>query len=120
MEEAVQIRAQYYHSWLSAYRMAVASSSPNDYPTEEDLQKCVVKKIGKEWKSVCTYLGIPSHEIDTASQDNMGNVKVAFFNLLVWWRNGNVSEKPATWSVLKKALKEAGRPDIAKECDTGK
>ena len=85
----------------------------DDRPSEEEIRTFVVEKVGKEWRSVCTYLGIDQNEIDMALA-NPGNVKEAFFSLLVIWRNGKVPDRPVTWAVLLGAMENAGLAEICK------
>ena len=86
----------------------------DDRPSEEEIRTFVVEKVGKEWRSVCTYLGIDQNEIEMALFNNPGNVKEAFFSLLVNWRNGKVPNRPVTWAVLLGAMENAGLAEICK------
>ena len=69
----------------------------------------------KNWKAVCIDLCIPTSKISESEQDNGGNVSQAFFDALLWWREGNCrdQQRPPTWQVLLDSIREAGFPDTA-------
>ena len=69
----------------------------------------------KSWKAVCIDLCIPSSKISESEQNNNGDVSQAFFNALLWWREGNCrgQHRPPTWQVLLESIREAGFPDTA-------
>ena len=69
----------------------------------------------ENWKAVCTHLCIPKWKISESEQNNVGDVSQAFFNALLWWREGNCRDqcRPPTWQVLLGSIREAGFPDIA-------
>ena len=95
--------------------LSLPVARPNDRPTEEEIRTFVVEKVGKEWRSVCTYLGIAQNEIEMALANHPGNVKEAFFSLLVLWRNGKVPDRPVTWAVLLRAMENAGLAELCED-----
>ena len=84
-------------------------------PTEEDLQRHVIKHVGKDWRAFSSYLGVPSSVIDREEMGNPVNVKEAFFQSLLWWHRGNSKEHPSTWEELLQALQDADLMDYAEE-----
>ena len=82
-------------------------------PSEIELSD-ISKNVGRNWRSLLTYLGIPLYKIDSLLLDYSGKTTEAFFAGLVFWREGNKPCKEASWSVLLEALeKGAERVDYA-------
>ena len=92
-----------------------SSTSPLDSKPEERQLLKVCTMVLENWKAVCTHLCIPSSKISESEQNNVGDVSQAFFNALLWWREGNCRGqcRPPTWRVLLGSIREAGFPDTA-------
>ena len=85
----------------------------DDCPSEIELDE-VSKIVGGQWKSLLVHLGIPVPKTESFLHDNLGKTQSACFYGLVFWREGNVPNRPATWSVLLDALeKGAGLKEYA-------
>ena len=69
----------------------------------------------ERWRDVCINLNIPAWKTSEFEQNNVDNVKHAFFASMLWWLEGNCREKnrPPTWRVLLDAIREAEFPDTA-------
>ena len=84
-------------------------------PSEIELSD-ISKNVGRNWRSLLTYLGIPLHKIDSFLLDYSGKTTEACFAGLIFWREGNEPCKEASWSVLLEALRKgAERGDYAEE-----
>ena len=84
-------------------------------PSEIELSD-ISKNVGRNWRSLLTYLGIPLHKIDSFLLDYSGKTTEACFAGLIFWREGNKPCKEASWSVLLEALRKgAERGDYAEE-----
>ena len=82
-------------------------------PTEVDLREHVIKHVGRDWKQLVAYLGVPAVITEQAEYNNRNNVQEAFFDSLLWWHRGNSKEHPSTWEELLQALEETGFKDHA-------
>ena len=82
-------------------------------PEEEDLWRHIIEHVGKNWRALLTYLGVPSTVMDEEEMSNRGNVKQAFFKALLWWHRGNSQAHPSTWEELLQALENVGFKDRA-------
>ena len=92
-----------------------SSTSPlGSKPEEHQLLK-VCTMVLKSWKAVCTHLCIPKWKISESEQNDVVDVSQAFFDALLWWREGNCrgQHRPPTWRVLLGSIREAGFPDTA-------
>ena len=56
--------------------------------------------------SLLVHLGVPKAKVESLKEENLGNPTRTCFCGLVYWTEGNKPCKPATWSVLLKALEE--------------
>ena len=90
------------------------SHNAGEKPTEKELRKHICSAAIGNWKRVCTYLGIERQRVQCSLSNNHNDVAEAFFDNLVFWRNGNTDE-PITWEWLLEALKEAEERQLAKD-----
>ena len=82
-------------------------------PTEVDIWRYVIAHVGKNWRALLTYLGVPANIIEREEIDSRRNVKEAFFQSLLWWQRGNSKEHPATWKELLQAVEFVGFKNLA-------
>ena len=72
-------------------------------PSEVYLRLHVLPKVGEKWRAVCTYLGIPSEDVQKQLESHIGNVDETLFSLLSVWS----ARKGATWGALLAAFRKA-------------
>ena len=61
---------------------------------------------------MCTYLGVPLPQVQTARGNNPHQEEDACFEAVMFWRNGNTSVV-VSWLSLLEALKRAGLGVVA-------
>ena len=66
----------------------------------------ISKIVGGNWKGLLIHLGIPSATVEAFPQDNLEKSWSTCRDGLVFWREGNIPCKPATWSVLLEAVEK--------------
>ena len=94
-----------------------SNDSTASRPNEPELRYHVAAKLGQDWRSVCTYLGLQHYELDQA---NMAHAKLedkAMEALVMWLRGQEKSRAPQSWKTLVEALHWAGHNDIASDLE---
>ena len=71
------------------------------------MRKNVSRAAGTQWKAVLEELGLEEATITSCFQNNPMNFEEAVQSGLVKWSGGHAKKSP-TWSVLLKAMDEAG------------
>ena len=71
-----------------------------------------------DWRSFLTHLGLPATEIRSLRETLGYDPAKICLHGLVFWREGNKPCRPATWPVLREALKEgAEKREYARELE---
>ena len=76
----------------------------------------IASRIGVEWEKLATLLGFSADNVARIKLDNTFSVERAIFNMLIQWshRVGTRSSYSKA-AILKSALKECDREDVADE-----
>ena len=82
-------------------------------PTESELRFHVAAKLGKDWRSVGTYLGLQYYQLDQADEAYSQLEDKAMDTLVMWLSGKGESKKPRSWKRVLKALRRASRNDLA-------
>ena len=82
-------------------------------PKEPELCYHVAAKLGQDWRSVCTYLGLPLHQLDQADAAHSQLEDKAMQGLVMWLRGQEDPKAPHSWGTLLQALRWARRNDLA-------
>ena len=88
-------------------------------PKELELHYHVAAKLGWDWRSVCTYLGLPLHQLDQADVAHSQLEDKAMQGLVMWLRRQEDPEAPHSWETLLQALRLARRNDLASDVERG-
>ena len=94
-----------------------SNDSTASRPNEPELRFHVAAKLGQDWRSVCTYLGLQHYQLDQA---NMAHAKLedkAMEALVMWLRGQEKSRAPHSWKTLVEALRRAGHNDMASDLE---
>ena len=76
-------------------------------------------KLGQDWRKVCTYLGLPLHQLDQADAAHPQLEDKAMQALVTWLRGQEDPKAPHSWETLVEALRWARRNDLASEVERG-
>ena len=87
--------------------------SPSACPTERQLRCHIAAKLGNDWRSVGSYLGLQQHQLDQAFQADSKLEEQAMQALVMWLRGQGDSDKPRSWKTVLKSLCLAGQKDMA-------
>ena len=74
-------------------------------------------KIGQDWRSVCSYLGLQNYELDQANVAHTKLEDKAMEALVMWLRGQGKSKAPRSWKTLVEALRWAGHKDMASDLE---
>ncbi|KAJ8041046.1 hypothetical protein HOLleu_11737 [Holothuria leucospilota] len=101
--------------WEHFFCIGVNSSKNMDRPTEipDKVLQSLAGKLTDEWLDLARYLNIPEGKLYDTKTDNMGHVREAKYNMLLWWKRKN--GKQATNNILAQALLKANRVDLKEE-----
>ena len=102
------------HSCVPICHVSTASC-----PEEPELRYHVAAKLGLNWRKVCTYLGLPLHQLDQADAAHPQLEDKAMQALVTWLRGQEDPKAPHSWETLAKALRWARRNDLASEVERG-
>ena len=86
-------------------------------PTESELRFHVAAKLGKDWRSVGTYLGLQYYQLDQADVAHPQPEDKAMEVLMIWLKKPESLEAPHSWETLLRALRLAGRYDMANDLE---
>ena len=86
-------------------------------PSQKELNR-ISRKIGGNWRSLLTELGLEQATIEGFLQSKFGDTSEACFKGLSHWLDGN-ADKPVTWDTLLKALRDSCMEGIAKDLEEG-
>ena len=76
-------------------------------------------KLGQDWRKVCTYLGLPLHQLDQADAAHSQLEDKAMQALVMWLRGQEDPKAPHSWETLVEALRWARRNDLASDVERG-
>ena len=76
-------------------------------------------KLGQDWRKVCTYLGLPLHQLEQADAAHSQLEDKAMEALVLWLCGQGDSRAPRSWNTLLQALRLAGHNDMASDVETG-
>jgi len=79
----------------------------------------VAARLGQDWRSVCSYLGLQNYELEQAVVAHAQLEEKAMEALVMWLQGQGESEEPRSWSTLLQALHGARRSDIASDVEMG-
>ena len=82
-------------------------------PTEPQLRYHIAAKLGNDWRSVGTYLGLQQHQLDQAFYVDSKLEEKAMEALVMWLRGQGDSDKARSWKTVLEALRLAGQYDMA-------
>ena len=88
-------------------------------PNEPELRFHVAAKLGQNWRSVCTYLGLQHYQLDQAEEAHAKLEEKAMEALVMWLQGQGELNTPRSWNTLLQALRGAGRTDIASDVEMG-
>ncbi|XP_077985173.1 uncharacterized protein LOC144439814 [Glandiceps talaboti] len=81
---------------------------------EERVLLDLSSQIGREFRSLGTYLGVPSPVMDRIKADNPMDMQIQIFKMLEYWRK-NIQNPDDKYEMLCHALESCGRRDLS--CD---
>ena len=85
-------------------------------PKERDLRYHVAAKLGRDWRKVCSYLGLQHCQLEQA--DEAHSLEEKTMEALVMWLKGQGDLKaPRSWNTLLQALRWAGLNDMASDVE---
>ena len=73
-------------------------------------------KLGRDWRSVCTYLGLQHYQLEQADEAHSLEDK-AMEALVMWLRGQEELKAPRSWKTLLQALRWAGQSDMASDVE---
>ena len=82
-------------------------------PTERQLRYHIAAKLGNDWRSVGSYLGLQQHQLDQVFQADYKLEEQAMQALVMWLRGEGDSDKPRSWKTVLESLRLAGQNDMA-------
>ena len=88
-------------------------------PEEPELHYDVAAKLGLDWLKVCTYLGLPLHQLDQADAAHSQLEDKAMQALVMWLRGQEDPNAPHSWEILVEALHWARQNDLTSEVERG-
>ena len=82
-------------------------------PTERQLRYHIAAKLGNDWRSVGSYLGLQHWQLDQAFQADSKLEEQAMQALVMWQGGEGDSDKPKSWETVLEALRLARQNDMA-------